>query len=56
MMRLRHVYETAEAENKPIQEMAIDQFSSLESFEEAKEEQQILNVRSLNAVICHMER
>lgn len=45
MMRLRRVYETAEEENKPIHEIAIDRFGSLESFEEAKEERRILDER-----------
>ena len=35
MMRLRRVYETAEEEGRPIEEVAIDRFGSLEAFEEA---------------------
>lgn len=45
MMRLRRVYETSEEENKPIEEIAIDRFGSLEAFEEAKEERRILDER-----------
>ena len=43
MMRLRRVYETAEEEGRPIEEVAIDRFGSLEGFEEAKEERKILD-------------
>jgi len=45
MMRLRRVYETAEEENGPIEEIAISRFGSLEAFEEAKEERRILDER-----------
>ena len=45
MMRLRRVYETAEEEGRPIEEVAIDRFGSLEAFEEAKEERRILDGR-----------
>ena len=45
MMRLRRVYETAEEEGRPVQEVAIDRFGSLEAFEEAKEERRILDER-----------
>lgn len=45
MMRLRRVYETAEEEGRPIEEIAIDRFGSLEAFEEAKEERRILDER-----------
>lgn len=44
-MKLRRVYETAEEEEKPIEEVAIDRFGSLEAFEEAKEERRILDER-----------
>lgn len=44
-MRLRRVYETAEEENKPVEEIALDRFGSLEAFEEAKEERKILDER-----------
>ena len=45
MMRLRRVYETAEEEGRPVEEVAIDRFGSLETFEEAKEERRILDER-----------
>ena len=45
MMRLRRVYETAEEEGSPVEEVAIDRFGSLEAFEEAKEERRILDER-----------
>ncbi|KAI0657373.1 CwfJ C-terminus 1-domain-containing protein-like protein [Cubamyces menziesii] len=45
MMKLRRVYETAEEEGRPIEEVAIDRFGSLEAFEEAKEERRILDER-----------
>ncbi|KAI0766423.1 CwfJ C-terminus 1-domain-containing protein-like protein [Trametes elegans] len=45
MMKLRRVYETAEEEGKPVEEVAIDRFGSLEAFEEAKEERRILDDR-----------
>ncbi|KAI0712218.1 CwfJ C-terminus 1-domain-containing protein-like protein [Earliella scabrosa] len=45
MMKLRRVYETAEEEGRPVEEVAIDRFGSLEAFEEAKEERRILDER-----------
>lgn len=45
MMRLRRVYETAEEENTPIEEIALERFGSLAAFEEAKEERRILDER-----------
>jgi hypothetical protein len=45
MMRLRRVYETAEEENRLIEEIAIDRFGSLRAFDEAKEERRILDER-----------
>ncbi|CDO76102.1 hypothetical protein BN946_scf184649.g28 [Trametes cinnabarina] len=45
MMKLRRVYETAQEEGRPIEEIAIDRFGSLEAFEEAKEERRILDER-----------
>ncbi|KAL1950615.1 hypothetical protein VTO73DRAFT_5739 [Trametes versicolor] len=45
MMKLRRVYETAEEEGKPVQEVAIDRFGTLEAFEEAQEERRILDER-----------
>lgn len=44
-MRLRKVYETAEEENRPVNDVALDRFGSLEAFEEAKEERRILDER-----------
>jgi hypothetical protein len=46
MMRLRKVYETAEEDNRPLEEVAIERFGSLASFEEAKEERRILDDRA----------
>ena len=45
MMRLRRVYETAEEEGRPVEEVAVDRFGSLEAFEEAQEERRILDER-----------
>ncbi|KAF8630824.1 hypothetical protein AX17_005183 [Amanita inopinata Kibby_2008] len=45
MMRLRRVYETAEEENRSIEEVAIERFGSLDAFDEAKEERRILDER-----------
>ncbi|KAG1797728.1 CwfJ C-terminus 1-domain-containing protein-like protein [Suillus plorans] len=45
MMRLRRVYETAAEENKPIEEVALERFGTLQAFEEAKEERHILDER-----------
>ncbi|KAF8500903.1 CwfJ C-terminus 1-domain-containing protein-like protein [Russula emetica] len=45
MMCLRRVYETAEEENRPVNEVAVERFSSLEAFEQAKEERRILDGR-----------
>ncbi|KDQ62188.1 hypothetical protein JAAARDRAFT_30088 [Jaapia argillacea MUCL 33604] len=45
MMKLRRVYETAQDENKPLEEVAIERFGSLEAFEQAKEERRILDER-----------
>nr|GAT50631.1 complexed with Cdc5 protein cwf19 [Mycena chlorophos] len=45
MMRLRKVFETAEEEGLPIEQVAVDRFGSLEAFEEAKEERRILDER-----------
>lgn len=46
MMRLKRVYETAEEEGLSIEQVAIDRFGSLDAFEEAKEERQILDERA----------
>jgi hypothetical protein len=45
MMRLRRVYETAEEEGLPLEQVGIDRFGSLQAFEEAKEERRILDER-----------
>lgn len=45
MMRLRRVYETAEEEGRPVDEVAIDRFGSLDAFEDAKEERKALDER-----------
>ncbi|KAI0279233.1 CwfJ C-terminus 1-domain-containing protein-like protein [Russula aff. rugulosa BPL654] len=45
MMRLRRVYETAEEENRSVNEVAAERFGSLEAFEQAKEERRILDGR-----------
>ncbi|KAA1473876.1 hypothetical protein DENSPDRAFT_931257 [Dentipellis sp. KUC8613] len=45
MMRLRRVYETAEEDNRLIEDVAMDRFGSLEAFEQAKEERRVLDER-----------
>ncbi|KAF8584700.1 hypothetical protein K439DRAFT_1345402 [Ramaria rubella] len=45
MMKLRRVFETAEEENKSVEEIALDKFGTLEAFEEAKAERRILDER-----------
>ncbi|KII90551.1 hypothetical protein PLICRDRAFT_52280 [Plicaturopsis crispa FD-325 SS-3] len=45
MMRLRRVYETAEEEGKPIEQVGAERFGSLQAFEDAKEERRILDER-----------
>ena len=45
MMRLRRVYETAQEENRPVEEVAVERFGSLEAFDEAREERRILDER-----------
>jgi hypothetical protein len=45
MMRLRRAYETAEDEGRPVDEVGIERFGSLQAFEEAKEERRILDER-----------
>jgi hypothetical protein len=45
MMRLRRVYETAEEENRSVNEVAAERFGSLEAFEQAKEERRTLDGR-----------
>ncbi|KAF9226324.1 hypothetical protein BS17DRAFT_794490 [Gyrodon lividus] len=45
MMRLRRVYETVEEENRPVEEVALERFGTLQAFEEAKAERRILDER-----------
>lgn len=45
MMRLRRVYDTAQEENRLVEEVAVERFGSLEAFEQAKEERRILDGR-----------
>lgn len=45
MMKLRRVYETANEEGKPVEEVALERYGSLEAFEEAEEERRILDER-----------
>lgn len=45
MMRLRRVYETTQEENRPLEEVAVERFGSLEAFEQAREERRILDDR-----------
>ncbi|KIO06009.1 hypothetical protein M404DRAFT_139792 [Pisolithus tinctorius Marx 270] len=45
MMRLRRVYEAAEEENRPVEEVALERFGTMQAFEEAKEERRILDER-----------
>lgn len=44
-MRLRRVYETAEEENRSVEEVALERFGTMQAFEDAKEEQRILDER-----------
>lgn len=45
MMKLRRVYETAEEEDKNVEEIALDRYGNLLAFEEAKEERRFLDER-----------
>jgi hypothetical protein len=45
MMRLRRVYETAEEEGRPVEEVAVERFGSIKAYEEAKEERRLLDER-----------
>lgn len=45
-MRLRRTYETAEEENKSVEEVALEKYGSLEAFNEAFEERRILDERA----------
>ena len=44
-MKLRRVYEQAEEEGKPVEDVALERYGSLEAFEEAKEERRIIDER-----------
>lgn len=44
-MRLQRAYETADEEGRPVEEVGIERFGSLQAFEEAKEERRILDDR-----------
>ena len=44
-MRLRRVYESAEEEGRPVEDVAVERFGSLKAFEEAREERKILDER-----------
>ncbi|KAG8819019.1 hypothetical protein FRC18_012223 [Serendipita sp. 400] len=46
MMRLRRVYEQAEEEGKPVAEIGIERFGSMEAFNEILEERKILDERA----------
>ena len=48
MMRLRRTYETAEEDGRPVDEVGVERFGSLQAFEEAKEERRILDEREGN--------
>lgn len=45
MTKLKRTYEAAEEEGRPIEEVALDRYGSLEAFEEAKEERRVLDER-----------
>ncbi|EGN98039.1 hypothetical protein SERLA73DRAFT_123438 [Serpula lacrymans var. lacrymans S7.3] len=45
MMRLRRVYETAEEEGRPVEEVALERFGTLQAYEEAREERRVLDER-----------
>ncbi|KAH9480566.1 Pre-mRNA-splicing factor cwf19 [Psilocybe cubensis] len=45
MMRLRRVYENAEEDGVPVEQLGIERFGSLQAFEEAKQERRILDER-----------
>ncbi|GAA5837692.1 hypothetical protein JCM11251_002297 [Rhodosporidiobolus azoricus] len=46
MTKLRRTYEAAEEEGKPIEEVAVERYGSMEAFEEAKEERRVLDERA----------
>lgn len=45
MKKLQRVYETAKEDGKPVEEVALERYGSLEAFEEAKEERRALDER-----------
>ncbi|KLO17276.1 hypothetical protein SCHPADRAFT_821751 [Schizopora paradoxa] len=45
MKKLQRVYETAKEDGKPVEEVALERYGSLEAFEEAKEERRVLDER-----------
>jgi hypothetical protein len=46
MMKLRRVYEAAEEEGRPVEEIALDRYGSLEAWNEALEERRLLDGKS----------
>jgi hypothetical protein len=46
MAKLKRVYEAAEDEGRPIQEVALERYASVEDFEEALEERRVLDERA----------
>lgn len=46
MMKLRRVYESAEEEHRPVEEVALERFGSLAMFHDAQEERRILDDRA----------
>ncbi|PWN52433.1 hypothetical protein IE53DRAFT_340599 [Violaceomyces palustris] len=50
MMKLRRIYETAEEEKRPVEEVALERYESLEAFNDARAERQFLDDRDRNRV------
>ncbi|GAA6006736.1 hypothetical protein JCM11491_003164 [Sporobolomyces phaffii] len=48
MTKLKRTYEAAEDEGRPIEEVAIERYGSLDAFEDAKEEKRVLDERDSN--------
>lgn len=48
MTKLKRTFEAAEEEGKPIEQVAMERYGSLEAFEQAKEEKRILDERDSN--------
>lgn len=46
MQKLKRTYETAEEEGRPVEEVALERYGTLDAFEEAKEERRILDERA----------